>query len=470
MKNLERFSIVVLAILTLAVTACKKFVEVPAPITNTNVENVYTNDASAAAVLNGIYINLAKAEISTSNGLTSIVAATGLSSDEFTPLKDDTEIINYYNNSLNPNSSTVWQKIYSVIYTTNSALEGISESKSVSEAFKMQLIGEAKFIRAFCYFYLVNLYGEVPISITTDYKVNSNLSRSPVELVFKQIESDLIDAQGLLFDRFVNSELNPTIERTRPSKSAATALLARTYLYRKDYVNAEAQASILIENSGLFELVDLDNIFLSNSKEAIWQLQPVGVGSDSNTKEGQFFLGFDGSDALSPSVQISMDLFTSFDDEDSRKVWIKTVSDGTSTLYYPFKYKIGISEEEPREYSMVLRLAEQFLIRAEAKIKQGKIDQGINDLNIIRKRASKKMSQLPLNMSQEDALDAVLNERRHELFGEWGHRWFDIKRVDKANDVLKKLKGDRWQSTDQLYPIPQSDISRNANLIQNVGY
>lgn len=117
---------------------------------------------------------------------------------------------------------------------------------------------------------------------------------------------------------------------------------------------------------------------------------------------------------------------------------------------------------------MVMRLAEQYLIRAEARIQQGKLDDGRNDLDAIRHRAG--LPNLSTSLTQPALLLAVEQERKVELFAEWGHRWFDLKRTKRADAVLGPIKGANWQSTDTLYPIPSDAIRTNANLTQNEGY
>ncbi len=131
-------------------------------------------------------------------------------------------------------------------------------------------------MRAFFYFYEVNLYGNSLLLLTTDFKANGLAARVSPDLVYQQIITDLKDAQGLLNTNFVGSDgITTSTERSRPTSWAATALLARVYLYRKDYANAAIQASALISNSPQFSLTDLNSAFLKNSTEAIWQLQPV---------------------------------------------------------------------------------------------------------------------------------------------------------------------------------------------------
>jgi hypothetical protein len=243
---------------------------------------------------------------------------------------------------------------------------------------------------------------------------------------------------------------------------------------------SEIEASKIISNSVLFSLIGLENVFLKNSTEAIWQLQPVGIPAEktANTREGQLLkiLPFNET----PLVFLQNSLVTSFDNKDLRKaVWINQVTTiGGNTFTYASKYRLGDEELPTEEYSMVFRLAEQYLIRAEARIKQGRITDGIADLNIIRQRATDvnapsadQLQQLALTLSNDAALLAVEEERRCELFTEWGHRWFDLKRTERADAVLGIFKPG-WQTTDQLFPLPGGDVTFNLNLRghQNPGY
>lgn len=120
------------------------------------------------------------------------------------------------------------------------------------------------------------------------------------------------------------------------------------------------------------------------------------------------------------------------------------------------------------EYYTPLRLAEQYLIRAEARANQDNLNGAVDDLNVIRKRAV--LTTLLNSLTQAQVLAAVAQENRIEFFAEWGHRWLDLKRTGQADAVLGSLKGSNWQTTDQLYPIPISEILRDPNLEQNPGY
>lgn len=459
-------------------TACKKFVDADAPTTSLTGENVYQSDATAASVLTGIYTKMSLVRLLGSQGVTRLPLLTGLSSDELTLFNtSSSSFVPYYRNNLSASQigSELWTKNYEIIYIANSAIEGLTESTSLTTNVKSQLLGEAKFIRAFCYFNLVNLYGELPLVLTAAYNETQSLTRSSPAKVYDQIVADLVDAKSLLSNDYLNSLVTKSVnERLRPNKMVAAALLARVYLYRGDWSNAAAEATLVINDPRYTLPTNLNAVFLKTSLEAIWQLQPVV--SEQNTPEAMaFVLPPSGPSNSSYPIYLSDYMVNDFEPSDKRKDnWVGQVTASSRTYYYPYKYKSTITTPVT-EYSVVFRLAEQFLIRAEAGARQGgNLTQPIADLDIIRQRAS-----IPLirdvnpAISTSDLLDTILHERRVELFTEGGHRWFDLKRtgtVDSVMAIVTPKKGGAWDSTDQLYPLPLGDIQANQNLLQNPGY
>ena len=480
-KYIDRFTFYLF--LMFAVASCKKQVEVNPPVTSINADNVYGTDATASAVLTGLYTRISQTSDYGNRGIPTMSMTAGLSADElrlYTGANADD--IACYTNSLsisNMSTTNHWSKIYPYLFIANSAIEGLANSTTLTPAVKQQLQGEAKFMRAFFYFYLVNFYGDVPLVLGTDYTVNAVLPRTPKAQVYQQIITDLKDAQGLLIDGYVDGTvLKSTSARVRPNKWAATALLARTYLYSGDFVNAETQATLVINNSSLYNLVtDLNKVFLANSREAIWQFQPVLSGW--NTEDAKLFIISNapaGLNAVHP-VYLSSYLLNAFETGDARKTnWINSYTDPTGTYNYPYKYKSATNGTPVTEYLMVLRLAEQYLIRAEARAQQNNINEAQNDLNMIRARAG-----LTNTTASDKAslLSAILQERRVEFFSEWGHRWLDLKRTNGIDVVMNVITPQKaanfslsrqWNTNQQLYPIPFIEIQRDINLVQNQGY
>jgi hypothetical protein len=466
-------------ILGILLSGCEKLVTVPDPPSQLVNNTVYSNDASASAVLTGIYAKLS-VDYEMIAGYQGLSLAMGLASDELTSYTTDPGQTSFYTNQF-AGSIDFWNSPYQYIYVTNTALESLNNSTAISENVKQQLIGEAKFMRAFLYFYLVNLYGDVPLILGTDYHANAVATRTSKEAVNAQIVQDLIEAQNILSDNYRSPVNVTTTERIRPNKGAATALLARVYLYMGKYSEAESQASLLIANTGKYALVqDLNKVFIKNSTEAIWQI--FSANPSYNTIDGYTFILNDAPDNYSNTVSISSFLVNSFEAGDNRLAnWVGSIEVDGTTYYYPYKYKVFQPNQTISEYQMIFRLAEQYLIRAEARIQQGKIPEGIADLNVIRKRARAAVSvvlpnplpDLALSLSKEDAMSAVVQERRVELFTEMGHRWFDLKRLnllDKVMSVITPLKGGVWTSDRKLLPIPVLEMQRNFFLTQNPGY
>jgi len=435
--------------------SCKKFIEVSPPVNQLNANNVFTDDKTATAAIIGIYSDM---EFSSPIS-TYLTLLQGLSADELTSTSSDKGFFDFVTNTYLPNnrySAIVWD-IYSNVYEANSCIQGIQNSNGLSPGTKSQLLGEARFSRAFCYFYLVNLFGDVPLVTSTDYRVNDTLRRTASPLVYIQIITDLVIAQSLLSPGY------PTDQRVRPNRWTSASLLARVYLYTKKWADAELQASSII-NSGLYTLSGLDSVFLNNSNETIWQLMPVSP--NFNTQEAALFIP--SSTTEIPAYPLTDDLFNAFEPGDNRiQAWTGSTAIGGQLYYYPAKYKI-IGGSPLSEYHIVFRLAEIYLIRAEARMQQGNTMGAIEDLNIIRSRA--RLPPLLPTLPPDRIAVAIQQERRIELFAEFGHRWLDLKRTNTIDLVIGALKPAYWQPSHALWPVPQDQRSADPFLSQNAGY
>jgi len=442
-------------VILVCIFSCRKFIQVPPPPNQVVSDAVFKDDNSATSAMIGLYSEMTKSNLNFANGAITLYG--GLSADELYRTSPSSSIDAFTLNEIPSNSTIIknnfWTAPYSYIYHVNAVLEGLSNSK-VSDPVKTQLRGEAKMVRAFCYFYLVNLFGDVPLILTTDYRTNASEPRTHTNLVYDQIIRDLLDAKSSLKEEY------PSAGRLRPNKWAAATLLARVYLYRKEWQKAEEEATGVI-NSGVYSLAPI-TAPLSSSNEVIWQLGK----ETSNTADGATFIP--SSATVKPTYAITDSLQNAFESGDQRKTnWLKSVTISGRTYFYPYKYKIG-SSTTVSERLIVLRLAELLLIRAEARAEQNNIPGAIIDLNMIRNRAS--LTGISSSSSKTETLTAVQKERRWELFCEWGHRWLDLKRTGQVNAVLSLSKPSTWQLTDSLYPIPLSELESNSFLTQNSGY
>jgi hypothetical protein len=166
-----------------------------------------------------------------------------------------------------------------------------------------------------------------------------------------------------------------------------------------------------------------------------------------------------------------------FEPNDQRKIyWVDSVKPSSKAYYYASKYKIGNVDATTQEYPIILRLAEQYLIRAEARAQLSNLPGSIDDLDKIRGRAGTALIAVTNPIIDMAALlDKILHERQVELFTEWGHRWFDLKRTGNLNSVMAAVtpvKGNTagWRAYQAVYPIPQEDLKKNVNLTQNEIY
>lgn len=455
-------------VLFFAFSACNKMVQIPQPTNTITEEKLYDNDVNANAAIASIYSQMNVGgtfyQLRYGNGLTTIAA--GASADElnivgflylqfqkYALLSNDGQVLNSF-----------WTPAYYHIYQANAAIEGLTSSTGVSAEAKKSLMGEAQFLRAFSHFYLVNLFGDVPLVTQSAWAKVNTLKRTATDSVYKQIIRDLTDAQAALPDDYSAG----AGEKIRANKWAATALLARVYLYTKDWVNAEKEASLLI-NSDKFRLPeDLDSVFLKNSGEAILQLQTEDLPqSRYATLEGYTFNPT--SHTSSAAYSLTPQLLAAFEPGDQRRIaWVDSTIFATKKYYYPSKYNVKIGTTgNIKEYYMVLRYAEQYLIRAEARANVGTdLSGALEDLNTVRQRAG--LSDLDPSLDQSGILAAVAQERRIEFFDEWGHRWFDLKRTGQADATLGTRTG--WRPEAKLWPIPAAELITDPNLKQNPGY
>ena len=487
-------AIVILCFLGVISGSCKKLISIPIPEDTITTSQVFSSEPQAESALAGMYSRMINGMTFTGMGslATDIFSAgavtimAGLSSDELYNIYSNTEEGFYVLNcnkltSINSGVANVlWITAYRTIYDANGIIEGVAASTSdaLRDSARKQLTGEAKFVRAFCYFYLTNLYGDLPLALTVDFNKTVNLRRASQQQVYQQIATDLKDAETLLVADYSTGKG----ERVRPNKWAATALLARTYLFMGDTKNASLAASAVIGHSVFFNLeTDLNNVFRKDSREAIWQLkQTITDGTLKNaTPEGSALLPvplYHGTARFS----ITNRLLDAFVPGDNRRAdWVDSTDNADLSFgitYYPAKYKTGNANGEVNvpapEYYMMLRLAEMYLVRAEADANGGPggLSAAITDLNTIRHRAG--LTALPDDLTKVQVLAAIEKERQVELFAEWGHRWFDLKRTGRAHDVLSSVPIKQpWAGDYQLlYPIPNSEIRVNASLIQNPQY
>lgn len=448
-----------IALLIMCCSACESFTEVDTPQSQLTTPAVFENANTADAAMADIYARLREDGMVTGTlgGLSSLM---GNYADEMQYTGSNIEIAQFTNHTIVPSNSLItslWNGTYGEIYAANLMLEGLKKSVTMTAEDKGRLSGEAMFIRAYLHFYLVNVFGDVPYITTTDYSLNAVATKSSEAQVWQNIIADLTEAESLLPIAY------PSQEKVRVNKAVATAFLARVYLYRQDWANAAAKATAVIENP-VYKWVENPALeFLSRSTATIWALHPGTPGL--NTKDARTFI-FSSGPPSKPSL--SATFVSQFEVGDLRRTqWVRTVSNSSGIWYSSYKYKKPLGTAASEEYTILFRLAEQYLIRAEAFANLNNISGAQSDINKIRSKAG-----LPPTTasSQLTLLQAVAKERRFELFTEQGHRWFDLKRTGKASEVLSPVKPG-WKDTQLILPLPYTELLLNGNLLpQNPGY
>ncbi|WP_417197985.1 RagB/SusD family nutrient uptake outer membrane protein [Bizionia sp.] len=467
---MKKSTIIFVIICLIVNSSCEDYVEIDTPNFQIVNENVFSDESTALAAMQGIYNELSPSfftgAASTHMGMSGNLIEPRIASLKYDP---------YYQHDINTldgvdatDNLRVWSSAYNMIYLTNSLIEGVKNSSVLSEDLRNSLLGQALFIRAWTYFYLTNFYGDVPLLLSTDYEINATAPRVSAEEVWLQIESDLDEAIALLQTDIIY----PEEQRFYVTQNVAFAFKARVCLYREDWSKAEEYSSKIIAQSSDYEMLDdLEKVFLRNSKEAIWQIDPIGSTPRIVTAEGlayvirTFLFGL-----VQGEIVLSQDFVNDFSGNDKRLMyWVGTYQKSSDIYPYINKYKEYVSNSNNSESSVVLRLAEQYLIRSEARLRQNKLDMAIKDIDVIRHRAGIDLIvDTNPEITSEALLDTIMEERKKELFGEYGHHWLDLKRT--KNVLEEFVDNPSWQDTDIWYPIPEQERLKNPNLGQNEGY
>lgn len=458
-KVLRKYITKAVFLMALALVSCENYLEIEPPTNQLTGKLMFEDAATVNAAFVHIYSELRETGF-TNGTITGLSYLMGHYTDELELYANFPGVQTYSNNNVLPSDSStkqLWNTGYRLIYASNSILEGVHGSTLLSEKDKSRFLGEAYFLRGFIHFYLVNLFGDVPYIDSTDYRKNSKISKLNEEEVYKRLIDDILIAKDLM------PSTDVSLANLRPNHWTASSLLARVYLYKQDWQLALNEALHVISNGSYALNTDLSQVFLKRSSETIWQLDTRGPGN--NTHEGHTFI----IPAGPPSNSVlSEHLLNGFEVGDARFVeWVGTISDGSDTWFFPNKYKLNTTSGTTAECSILFRLAELYLTAAEAQAQLGNLTEASEFLYATRNRA-----QLPAltSIEQDTLLETIYKERRIEFFTEQGHRFFDLKRTDRATSVLSHIKP-RWEKTDVRLPIPETELTLNPYLLpQNEGY
>ncbi|RWU07450.1 RagB/SusD family nutrient uptake outer membrane protein [Pedobacter chitinilyticus] len=460
--------------------SCKKdYLTLPKPANSVEAEGAYANDDAIGPLLTGAYGALKQSQTGTkgSNLLLALYADEMVAvEDPFAALDGEPSSVAVYSWKITPVNTAgkyFWPRLYNIIYICNGVLENVPNQSKL--LYKNQWLGEAYFMRALAYYYLVNMYGNVAIITSTNYKENIIVPRVAPAQAYSLMQADLKQAISLLSPDYKDvsgKTTTATNARTRPNQLAAKALLARVSLFTGQWQQAWDNADQVIKDTryALQPRASIGNTFLATSREFILE---GDCDEDARLFEAGGF--------PPPSNSLSSSLMSSFEPNDLRlKNWVRMDLNFLTGMMInlPSKYKSTIIGQPKLDRLPLLRLAEQYLIRAEAAAQlaklgdAGKLASAITDLNAIRSRAGLGVT----TAATPDALlDAILKERRTELFFEDGHRLFDLRRTGKLDAVMQQEMqtsrlgtGAKWESYKQYLPLTVND--NRAGLAQTPGY
>lgn len=343
-----------------------------------------------------------------------------------------------------------YQNIYRAVNSANSVIAYVPAVNDplLTATEKNKILGEAYFIRALAYFDLGRGWGGVQLQLkpTTDLSVLKGIKRSTLDQTYDQVLADLVQAEQLLPE-------DATV-RNRAQKSAARALRARLHLYRKQWADAESYATQVISNTKYSLVKPYKSFFTAPFQTAESVLELAYSVNDRNTYWNLWYPSSSGGQfTLKPSDALIAKL-----NNPAIGGARNTLIAGTGTTVYGVLYNTTATGTDP---SYLIRIAELYLIRAEARAQQGKLAEAATDLNAVRARADVAATTAT---TQAGLIQAIEDENAVEFPFE-AHRWFDLVRTERAGAVLGITNKNYW-----LFPIPYSDIQSDPDVTQNPGY
>lgn len=459
-------------------------VDITSAITSTNM---WTEEGDATAAMYGLYYEMRQAF--NYRYLTWGDLRNGLWGDGY---GSETTRVQLYQNQLSSDlSGADWSYIYTTINQANIILKHVPDMDISDEDTKNEILANAYFVRAFCYYWIARIWGDAPIVLVGYESMDEDLypSRDPVEDVFDQVGSDIDQALAYM----------PSSVTERNTASEATIQMLKAdynlWLYKvRDggstaLSDAETAVQAVLDNSSYSlednyaDVFDIDNelgdeiifawsmvqdeyedgypeYFLMISSyvpEDLWE-NPVKVGSS-----GQWSMYTDEYIELlteNENDQRAIVNYESYYSEDDETTW-----------QWINKFA-GTWSDDTRIFDsdiVVYRFAEAYLFDAEIKMEQGDISGAVASLNKIAERAYGESDYYSTSMSLSDLSDAILTERMKEFPAE-GKLWWDFIRMGVVFEMNEYLTGREDEENVLLWPVSQDALDTNPNITQTSGY
>ena len=445
---MKKIQYILLTAISLSTVSCSDFLD-QKPDNYISDAAVIQTLSSAKAALNGAYHDLAS---SSYYGGQYFDAGVNLAADNVTW----TGSLNYYYDfdthqysAENQLLSYAWYAIYATVNQTNQVIDKVTVLNDGSESERRRIIAEATVIRSLAFFDLARTWGNIPVvkQATSSPTQFDGVKQTKAKDVYQLVVDDVLA---------IYNDLSESSDRVHVTRSAADAFLARVYLYLEQWDKAEQYASKVIDNGNYALGTIQDLIDNKETAESIWEL---AYSSSFTNQQSTYWRSPDqgGRHEWGPSkelVQLLADPTVGGD----RKAFYQDFSSAQVPDYFvgTLYHRSTLDDDV-----IIFRLAEQYLIRAEARANRQNVSGALSDLNIIRRRAN--ISEIVDVASTQELLNLIADERRVELALE-PHRWFDLIRTGKAESVL----GIKTYQT--IFPIPYNDIQADKDLVQNDNY
>jgi hypothetical protein len=488
-----KFYKILIVLITVACTvSCENYLDL-SPISEETSDNAYSNASQIEAALTGAYESFQSSDYYVWDN----VLYQDVRSDNYYAGGDNPEIFSIDYLTISPTNSKIfgsWSSLYNAIAKANTVIEKVQEVKdpALSQERKSQIMGEAYFLRSFHYYQLVKNWGGVPLVLEATKSANPadvRIPKSSPEEVYAQIIADLELAIILLPDTYGNDN---SVNKARATAGAANALAAKVMLQRPnpDYAKALQFIAAVESSEANYSLIPFENLFDGNhfnNEESILEIQYLG-GDEGNWGPQMLLPPSISGDTWRKFVTPSHNLVAAFEAENDelRKnatilmesvQWVDEYWGNEIGSEIPFGYKWkNASGWASADRQYLLRYGDIVLLKAEALNESNQLDLAVNEVNRIRGRALLPDLTAAQKSSKEVLRLTILNERRLELAQE-AQRWDDLVRFNLAVSTMENLvEIDLRTNTPVNYnmtaakillPIPQQELDRNPNLVQN---
>lgn len=488
MKKVKSLFLLTFIVLTVAFSGCEAFLEENVP-NQLETEKFINNEMEAVQFLYGAY-----GAVQTTVFGPNMLSVTELVTDnvDFTTnnaARKDLSAFSY--DTRNVEIFNLWKNLYTVVAQVNILIEKTSQFPQGVLSSGNLIEAEARFLRAWAYFHLVQIWGDVPLITKAVYSATdpeAKPKRSSVAQVYRQILEDLEFADKALTKDtpiaentpvkvIVNGDIEMPLQLKR---GTVKMLLAKTYLVLKDYDNVLTHVNYLLDNPSIFSLAPQYGYLFDPAtqksadvrKEVLWfmdardedvpntinrEMGPAANEKYNGTKYEESVIGkTTGYQNYVPTL----DLFLSFDPMDQRFKWMYLMI-GRNEAWQDFQSnppaQLNLRNAKPQirkgydplgiqtrgGYSVpMFRFAEALLIAAEAMNENQNPDQALPYVNRIRVRAG--LPELNEGLSESEMRTAIMLERRHEFAHEGPYRLFDLRRTGTCQSVMEAYNK-KWQ-------------------------